>query len=120
MALIPRGFGFVTYADPVVAQKVVNMRDHSIRKSNLNVSFADPRGGGGGGMKAPHFPTDSYLQQLGYSSGVGGRQHPGPAATARYPFSAQQQPQQTYAMGYGTPQHVAAIQRPDTTHNMVS
>ena len=95
----------MTYADPVVAQKVVNMRDHTIRKSNLNVSFADPRGGGGGGMKAPHFPADSFLQQLGYSSGMGGRQHPGPAAPARYPFSAQ---------------HVAAIQRPDTAHNMVS
>jgi RNA recognition motif-containing protein len=89
-----RGFGFVTFTDPLVAQKVINMRDHTIRKSNLNVSFADPRGAGG--VKPSQFPPDPFAIQMGYRHPVGG--------SPRYPFSGQQQPQ-AYTLSYGTPQH---------------
>ena len=106
----------MTFADPMVAQKVVSMPDHVIRKSNLNVSYADPRGG----PKAPQFTTDPFAMQLGYTSGL--PRHPA-VPTPRYPFSGQQQQQQqqqTYAMGYAAPQHMA-VQRPDSSHSaMVS
>lgn len=83
----------MTFTDPVVAQKVVNMRDHTIRKSNLNVSFADPRGSGG--VKAPQFTTDPFAIQLGYRHAVG--------ASPRYAFSGQHP--QAYTVTYGAPQH---------------
>ncbi len=114
-----RGFGFVTFTDPVVAQKVVNMRDHTIQKSNLNVSFADPRGGAG--KPAPPFTVDPFLQMAGYSPAL--TRHPGGVATARYPFPGQpqQQPQQQqYAMSYGAPQHMAVMQRADTPNALVT
>ena len=110
----------MTFVDAVVAQKVVNMREHSIRKSNLNVSFADPRGGGGGsgGMKSmPAFSTDPF-NQMGYASHLASRFPAHQAGVApRFPFPAQPQQPQAYSLGYGTPQHVAAVQRPDATQN---
>jgi len=45
---VSRGFGFVTFVDSTVAQKVVNMQ-HSLRKQVLNVAYADPKQGRGGG-----------------------------------------------------------------------
>ena len=55
-----RGFGFVTYVDPAVAQRVVNMQ-HSLRKQVLNVSYADPKTAntnrGGSYDSSPQFNT---------------------------------------------------------------
>lgn len=89
----------MTYTDAVVAQKVVNMR-HTLHKSNLNVSFADPKGGGG--AKAPPvFPTDPYGVPRNYPAHPMA-QHVQPAVP-QYPFPAHPQQQPAYTISYGTP-----------------
>ena len=80
-----RGFGFVTFTDSVVAQKVVNMQ-HVIRKSTLNVSYADPKGSSPR-MTPYNQPHASYGSQINYV-------HPRPPApqqpmAPRYPYSGQ-------------------------------
>lgn len=101
----------MTFTDAVVAQKVVNMHNHTIRKSNLNVSFADPKGGA---PKAGQFPGDPFAIQMGYPAmATATARHPG-GGIPRY-FPGQQQ--QTYTLSYGPPQHIAAIQRPDVSPN---
>ena len=86
-----RGFGFVTFTDSVVAQKVVNMQ-HVIRKSTLNVSYADPKGA------PPRMPPYSQPQaaQASFGSPItyGPPQLPRApeaqqAVAPRYPYSVQ-------------------------------
>lgn len=52
-----RGFGFVTYKEGNVAKSVVSMI-HTLRRSTLNVSLAEPKGARQGG-----YPYDQYQQQ---------------------------------------------------------
>lgn len=92
-----RGFGFVTYQDGEVARKVLNM-SHTLRKSQLNLSIAEPRGGrsqaaptSSSGSANFQYTFDPYHQQWfdpssTYAAAV--------AATAA---------QQNSAYGYGTP-----------------
>ena len=96
----------MTFTDAVVAQKVVNMR-HTIRKSSLNVSFADPKGSGP--KPPPPFPTDPFGMYPAHVSRVQA------AVTPRYPYSGQPQAQQqayAAALGYG-----AAVPRTDPVPN---
>lgn len=109
---LSRGFGFVTFTDPAVAQKVVGMRNHTIHKSNLNVSFADPKGSG---SKMTQFPTDPFGIPLSYPTHMSRLPGAPQATSPRYAFSGQ--PQQAYTMAYGAAPHVAAIPRPENSQN---
>ena len=71
----------MTYTDPVVAQKVVTMQ-HVIRKSTLNVSYADPKGGPS--RMAPFNQSPSP-----YGAPYGSHQAQRPPMGPRYPYSGQ-------------------------------
>lgn len=69
-----RGFGFVAYQDGGTAQRVVEMT-HTLRKSTLNLSLAEPKGT----RQVPNFPFSANYyqqwynpQQAGYATAQGG------------------------------------------------
>ena len=98
-----RGFGFVSFNDPQTAQKVLK-ETHSLRKSTLNITPADPKGSTRGGHHSPHFqphyPPGSYdpynQQQQGYY-GYGYAQAPQPATNTPYAYAG---PPQNTSYGY--------------------
>ena len=106
----------MTFTDPLVAQKVVNMQ-HTIRKSNINVSFADPKGG----TSKSHFPAvNPFGLSLHYPPAHHIPRHQAPGS--RYPYSTQSQ--QAFALGFGQNQQVAisrpaGIQDPHSSSSMV-
>ena len=99
-----RGFGFVSFNDPQVAQRVLK-ESHSLRKSTLNITPADPKGSVRGGHHGPHFhphypPSnyDPYNQQQNYY-GYGYAQPPQQTGGAHYGYAGP--PQNTsYSYGY--------------------
>ena len=101
-----RGFGFVSFNDPYVAQKVLK-ETHTLRKSVLNITTADPKGSTGRGgyhpPYQPHYPPggyDPYNQQPNYY-GYGYAQPPQQATTnTHYAYAG---PPQSTSYGYAYP-----------------
>ena len=94
----------MSFNDPQVAQKILR-ETHSLRKSQLNITTADPKGsaGGRGGYRGapyqPHYPPggyDPYNQQPNYY-GYGYAQPPQQAANTHYAYAG---PPQSTSYGY--------------------
>ena len=93
----------MSFNDPQVAQKILR-ESHTLRKSILNITTADPKGSvGRGGYRAPpyqpHYPPggyDPYSQQPNYY-GYGYAQPPQQAANTHYTYAG---PPQSTSYGY--------------------
>ena len=107
VCIICRGFGFVSFNDPQVVQRVLK-ESHTLRSSTLNVTPADPKGSvrGGGGFGAPHYQPhyppasnyDPYQPQQGYYGYGYAAQTPQQSTGTPYTYAG---PPQSSSYGYG-------------------
>jgi hypothetical protein len=94
-----RGFGFITFADGAAAQRVLQVKNHSIKGKMAEVKSAVPRGGDGGGGGGGRPPMG---MGMGGMMGGGGGGGPGMAGGSYggYHHHHQQPPPPQHGSGY--------------------